>query len=84
MPRASPKKKLSSSSSRFLIDMPLAFAQSREPGLILLRGGNYSDREARELVQRVLRAIPLQQLTHCLVVVDHGRLRKVRLPLHPA
>ncbi len=67
------------------LDYPrlLAIAQADEPGLILIRGGSYSEQEARELVERALSAIPETDFKGSIVVVERGRIRRRRLPLLP-
>ncbi len=66
------------------LDFPRLLAAVREtgPGLILLRGGNYSDAEARECVRRVLVIIDESELSRSLIVVDKHRIRKRILPLN--
>lgn len=51
------------------------------PGLILLRGGNYSEAESQECVRRVLMALPAEELPRCIVVVDHKSIRRRWLPI---
>ncbi len=67
------------------LDFPrlLALTGEREPGVVLLRSGNYSDVEARELVARVLAAMPPERLTSAIVVVDQRRIRRTTLPVRP-
>jgi predicted nuclease of predicted toxin-antitoxin system len=65
------------------LDFPrlLAALGSTRPGLILLRGGNYSDAESLECVRRVLMSIAEDELLGCIVVVDRERIRRRRLPV---
>lgn len=65
------------------LDYPRLFALTHAwgPGLILLRGGNYTEQESLALVERVLASIPLNELTRSIVVADKTRLRKTPLPL---
>jgi len=58
-----------------------AMAAASAPGLILLRGGNYTEAESLDCLQRVLRAIPAEDLERSIVVVDHKRIRRRWLPL---
>lgn len=51
------------------------------PGLILFRGGSYSDEEMRELLERVLEAVETEVLESSICVVDRQRVRITRLPL---
>ena len=51
------------------------------PGLILVRGGNYSEAESVDCVRRVLMSIPLDELPRSIVVVDKKRIRRRWLPV---
>ena len=59
----------------------LALAGSGSPGIILLRGGNYSDKEMVGLIKRALRIISSDQLLDSIVVVDKKSVRRRRLPI---
>ena len=59
----------------------LALAGSSSPGIILFRGGNYSDREMLGLLKRALAAIPGNQMPNSIVVVDRKSIRRRRLPI---
>lgn len=65
------------------LDYPrlLALAQAEGPGLILFRGGNYSEQETVERLMRTLESIPIQELPTSIVVIEKGRIRRRRLPL---
>ena len=65
------------------LDFPrlLASLGSEGPGLILLRGGNYSEPQAIDCVRRVLAAVPHEELPRSIVVVDHRRIRRRPLPV---
>jgi predicted nuclease of predicted toxin-antitoxin system len=65
------------------LDFPrlLALSSAEGPGLSLFRGGNYSDAEMRELLDRVLTAVPPEILETSICVVDRKRIRYTRLPL---
>jgi predicted nuclease of predicted toxin-antitoxin system len=65
------------------LDFPrlLALSGDAGPGLILLRGGNYSETEIRERLARVLELVPAGELGESVVVVEKGRLRRTHLPL---
>jgi predicted nuclease of predicted toxin-antitoxin system len=67
------------------LDFPrlLALMGSGGPGLILLRGGNYSEPESRECVRRVLASLDHTALAESIVVIDKRRIRRRRLPLSP-
>jgi predicted nuclease of predicted toxin-antitoxin system len=60
---------------------PLALSSAKGPGLILFRGGNYSDAEMRSLLDRVLDEVPPEILETSICVVDRKRIRYTRLPL---
>jgi len=65
------------------LDFPrlLALASARGPGLVLFRGGNYSDAEMAELLDRVLTEVPSEVLESAVCVVDRHRIRITHLPL---
>ncbi len=65
------------------LDFPrmLALSASEGPGLILFRGGSYSDEEMRDLLERVLLAVDTEVLERSICVVDRHRVRITRLPL---
>ena len=65
------------------LDFPRLFALSMAsgPGLILFRGGNYSDREMCKLLERVLNHVPIRQLASSCCVVDKRRIRLTALPI---
>lgn len=65
------------------LDFPrlLALLRSSGPGLILLRGGNYSEAESQDCVRRVLMSIVHAELSGSVVVVDRERIRRRRLPI---
>jgi predicted nuclease of predicted toxin-antitoxin system len=73
--------------SRILIsadlDFPrlLAMVGAAGPGLILLRGGNYSESESVECIRRVLMALPAEEIARCIVVVDEKSIRRRWLPI---
>ncbi len=65
------------------LDFPRLLATMRaiEPGLILLRGGNYSEAESLECIRRVLMAVSHQELSTSIVVVDRESIRVRPLPV---
>jgi predicted nuclease of predicted toxin-antitoxin system len=67
------------------LDFPrlVALSLAEGPGLILFRGGNYSDREMCDLLGRVLKRVPPETLERSVCVVDKKRIRVTRLPLEP-
>lgn len=67
------------------LDYPrlLALTHAAGPGLILFRGGHYSEQEAVARLTRVLAMIPHEELPRSIVVIEKGRIRRRRLPLDP-
>ena len=65
------------------LDFPRLLAElgSTGPGLILLRGGNYSEAESQDCVRRVLMSVAHAELPNSIVVVDRERIRRRRLPV---
>ena len=65
------------------LDYPrlLALTQAEGPGLILFRGGDYSEQEALERLARALQTIPAAELPTSIVVIEKSRIRRRRLPI---
>ena len=65
------------------MDFPrmLALSADEGPGLILFRGGNYSDKEMRSLLSNVLEKIDIETLNHSICVVDKKKIRITSLPI---
>jgi len=65
------------------LDFPrlLALSSAEGPGIILFRGGNYSDIEMGELLRRVLMEVTPGVIETAICVVDRKRIRIARLPL---
>ncbi len=65
------------------LDFPrlLAISSAEGPGMILFRGGNYSDREMCELLERVLNQVLPGILESSICVVDKRRIRITELPI---
>jgi len=61
---------------RLMVEVP-----NKSPGIILLRGGSYSDKEMIALVQRVLHSIEHELLAESLIVIDRHRIRRRQLPI---
>jgi predicted nuclease of predicted toxin-antitoxin system len=59
----------------------LAVLQLEEPGLILFRGGDYSEQESLDRLKQTLGIIPIEELPNSIVVIEKGRIRQRRLPL---
>ena len=60
----------------------LALSRARTPGVILLRGGDYSAAEMVDLLRQVLDTASADDLSVCICVVDRHRIRYRRLPFH--
>ena len=65
------------------LDYPrlLALSSDEGPGIILFRGGSYSDAQMRALLERVLTEIPAETIHAAICVVDLRRIRIARLPI---
>lgn len=65
------------------LDYPrlLAIARSTSPGVIVFRGGSYSDAEMLALLDRVLAQAGALDLERSITVVDQHRVRRRRLPI---
>jgi predicted nuclease of predicted toxin-antitoxin system len=68
------------------LDFPrlLVLSSATGPGLILFRGGNYSDSEMCDLLERVLKEVQPEILEISICVVDKKRIRVTQLPLNRA
>ena len=64
-------------------DLPrfLALASAEGPGLILFRGGIYTDAEMGDLIQQVLTGSDALLLDRSICVVDQKQVRVTRLPV---
>ena len=58
-----------------------ALSWTTGPGIILFRGGNYSDAEMASLLERVLLTVPAATLEQSICVVDSRRVRVRSLPI---
>jgi predicted nuclease of predicted toxin-antitoxin system len=65
------------------LDYPRLLAQHKtaRPGVILFRGGSYSDAEMLTLLDRVLAESATLDLERSITVIDQHRIRRRRLPL---
>lgn len=65
------------------LDYPrlIALHQADRPGVVLFRGGAYSDTEMLALLDRVLAQASALDLGHSIVVVDRTRIRRRALPI---
>ncbi|MDG6028041.1 MAG: hypothetical protein E3K40_15330 [Candidatus Brocadia sp.] len=59
----------------------LALTKYEASGLILFRGGNYSDQEAIERLKRVFETVTTKDLSNSIVVIEKGRIRRRHLPI---
>lgn len=65
------------------LDFPrlLALVQAKDPGIILFRGGNYSEQEALERLTHLFEVIPQEELPNSIVIIEKSRIRRRRLPV---
>jgi predicted nuclease of predicted toxin-antitoxin system len=65
------------------LDYPrlLALQKASNPGVILFRGGSYSDRDMLALLDRVLAQADVLEIEGSITVVDHNRIRRRPLPI---
>jgi predicted nuclease of predicted toxin-antitoxin system len=65
------------------LDYPrlLALARAAAPGVILFRGGTFTEHEVRTRLGRVLERVPHEELARSIVVIEPGRIRRRPLPL---
>ena len=65
------------------LDFPrlLALSLADGPGLILFRGGSYTEEQMCFLLRRVLRSVAPEVLERSVCVVDSRQIRVNRLPL---
>ncbi len=65
------------------LDYPqlLAMSRSKDPGIILFRGGNYSEQEMLNLLKKVFDCVEESKLLNSITVVDKARIRRRRLPI---
>jgi predicted nuclease of predicted toxin-antitoxin system len=65
------------------LDFPriLVLNSAAGPGVVLFRGGNYSEQEMCELLERVLEEVPVRTLERSICVVDKKRIRISHLPI---
>jgi predicted nuclease of predicted toxin-antitoxin system len=65
------------------LDYPrlLALLGAEGPGLILFRGGEYSEAEVVERLKEALTKVPKEEISSSIVVIEKWRIRRRRLPL---
>jgi predicted nuclease of predicted toxin-antitoxin system len=59
----------------------LVLTKQSKPGVILFRGGNYSESEMKDLLFRVISNVDHKTLGKAIAVVDKKRIRVTHLPL---
>ena len=59
----------------------LALAQATEPGLILFRGGDWSEREVRDRLASILHGLSAADIGQSILTIDRNRVRRRRLPI---
>ncbi|MBI2909748.1 MAG: DUF5615 family PIN-like protein [Chloroflexi bacterium] len=60
----------------------LAVTGEVEPGVIILRVGNWTRRQIDHRLERVLGQLPEESFKNAIVVVDRQRVRIRKLPVH--
>jgi len=65
------------------LDYPrlLALVRAEGPGLILFRGGEYSETEVVERLKETFIKVPGDEIASSVVVIEKCRIRRRRLPL---
>lgn len=65
------------------LDYPrlLAIARSKEPSLILFRGGNWSEADVRTRMAAMLANFEAKDIESSVLVIERERVRRRRLPL---
>lgn len=65
------------------LDYPrlIALQKADSPGIILFRGGSYSDRQMLALLDRVLAQAKELDIEHSITVVARDRIRRRPLPI---
>ena len=65
------------------LDYPrlLAITRAEGPGLVLFRGGNYSDQETFKGMDRVFETTPPENLANSIIVIEKQEIRPRSLPL---
>jgi hypothetical protein len=65
------------------LDYPrlLAITRAEGPGPILFRGGNYSDQDTFERMERVLETTTPENLATSIVVIEKQKIHRRTLPL---
>lgn len=58
-----------------------ALFQKKSPGLILFRGGQFSEAECQKRLENLLKNISEQELCNSHVVIEKHRIRKRSLPI---
>jgi len=68
------------------LDYPrlLAKAGAGSPGLVLFRGGDFSEAECVSRLSQALESIPEEDLARSVVVIERHRIRRRPLPIRAA
>lgn len=61
----------------------LAVSGEVEPGVIILRVGNWTRDQIERRLERVLEELSEERFRNAIVIVDRHRVRIRRLPVHP-
>jgi predicted nuclease of predicted toxin-antitoxin system len=59
----------------------IALAEAEEPGLILFRGGDWSEAEAQARLGKALNSVSERELARSIVVIERTRIRRRGLPV---
>ena len=65
------------------LDYPriMSHTKASDPGIVLLRGGDFDDREAESRLARVLERVREDHFEQSILVVERHRIRRRELPL---
>ena len=65
------------------LDYPRLFAslQLRSPGLVLFRGGNFSEEESRLLFKEMLKKVDEETVKDSVIILEKTRIRVRKLPI---
>lgn len=65
------------------LDYPrlLSILKTESPGLVLFRGGDYSEQESIDYMRQVFKMIPAGEMSRSIIVVEKNRIRRRHLPL---
>jgi len=68
------------------LDYPrlLAMGRALSPGLILFRGGDFNEADCVTRLTRALETVSSADILCSIVVIEHQRIRRRKLPIAPA